>query len=583
MFLTILKLIRREDEPHFFGRSFGFAVLGLTAIPALVTAAHWLPMLGLWSLSARPPTGLSREAILIGGSLYPSTFLAALVNPDSFKWAQYTLYPGLVTLVMAVFAFANWKRWRELVFFSLLAVLATLVAFGTHTPLFELYLYLPMGTWFRLPNRWLILTAFSVATLAGIGCGHLADDVLSKPKPLKSAPARYAVFVAICIAFLIVIPKSGAIFVFFLLVGCLLGASGRAGAIVGFLAALLVGLDLMLYISDPVTYPWITRRVFHDLKQEGAFLQKKVGLDRAHVFHRNRDWKNFLAPANYGLTERIRETGGYEPLSLQRYSEFCAYMDTGAEPSYEKPFTGSPHWTIESVNPQMLNLLGARYIVDDPGRDLYLESQPLQRIPKGFNLRRVFSGKLTIYENPAALPRAFYIRNVEVASAKHVALKRLADPSFDYRKAAVFEEEPEPIATSEAPAKSFPPELIVKSRSESETDIIVDVPGAGFVILNYMYAPGWQAKVDGNRSKIYRANYLFMAIPVGAGKHAIELAYRPLGFRVGRWISLLAVVLFSLSLAFDYARRRAKQMAPWESESGKSGPSLEKKTSKRRL
>jgi hypothetical protein len=287
-----------------------------------------------------------------------------------------------------------------------------------------------------------------------------------------------------------------------------------------------------------------------------------------HVFHRKRDWKNFLAGVNVGLITRIRETGGYEALTFQRYSEFCAYLEKGVEPSYEAPFTGSPHWTSESVNPHMLNLLGARYIVEDSGRSLYLENGAPQRMPDGFNLRRVFSGKLNIYENPEALPRALYIRKVEVIRDKREILKRLADRSFDYLRTAVLEEEPEPFnATPEPPAvsaKPSPPELILKSRSESETDIIADVPDAGYILVNDMYMPGWHARVDGAKTKIYRANYLFMAVPVRAGKHAIELQYKPVEFRAGRWISILAIVGLSLSLAFDFASRRAKEMAPWK-------------------
>ncbi|MBI5116416.1 YfhO family protein [Candidatus Poribacteria bacterium] len=574
IFLSLVRVLAHEREPRLLGRSFALVAVGLIAIPAMLAAIQWIPTFQLSRLSARPPGGLTLEAVLSGGSLYPSTFFAALINPGSFKWSQYALYPGLVTLIMAAFAFVQRKRWRDLVFFSALAVISTLIAFGAHTPLFNLYFSLPMGAWFRLPNRQLILTAFSIATLAGIGCNHLVEDVLAKPKPFKNAAARYGILLAICVAFLLLIPKAGAVFVAILLVGCLLGASGRSANIVGFLAILLVALDLILYISDPVTYPWITRNVFPDLKEEREFLQKNVGLDRVHVFHRKRDWKNYLVNANFGLVERIRETSGYETLSLQRFAEFCAYLDTGGEPSRELPFTGALHWTSESVNPRMLNVLGARYIIDDPGRDLYPEKVPLQRIPKGFNLRRVFSGKLTIYENPDALPRALYVKNVEVIQGKHAAIKRLADPSFNYRKTAILEEEPEPPATapepSAVPDKLSSPELIVKPRTEGETDIIVDVPEPGFVLVNDTYVPGWHAKVDGNRSKIYRADYLFMAIPVGAGKHAIELEYRPLGFRMGRWISILSVVAFSLSLAFDVARRRAREMSPWETEPGKT-------------
>jgi hypothetical protein len=564
IFITLMKLVTHEREPSLFWRSLALTAVGLSIIPALLTAVQWMPTFQLWSLSARPPGGLTHEAILIGGSLYPSMFLAALINPDSFRWSQYTLYPGIVTLVMAAFAFTHWKRWRELVFLSVLAVVSTLIAFGTHTPVFKLYLSLPSGDWFRMPNRLLILTAFSVATLAGIGCSHLVEGVLAKPKPFSDASTRYGIFMAICAAFILLLPKSGGLYVFILLIGCLLGARGRSATMVGVLAVVLVGLDLTLYISDPVTYPWITRDVFPELTKEKRFLRENVGLDRVHIFHRKSDWKNLLFNLNFGLVERIRETSGYEPLSLQRYAEFCAYLDKG-DPLYEPPFYGALHWEAGSANPDMLNILGARYIVDDVGRTLYTEKALPKSMPKGFKLKKVFSGTLNIYDNPAALPRAFYVTDAEVIREKHKVLDRLADRSFDPRNTVILEEEVRPPAAP-ADSSSGPssPQVIVKAVIEGEINIVADVPAPGFIVLNDMFTPGWTARVDGKDSAIYQADYLLMAVPVGAGTHAIEFRYEPAGFRMGKWITLVTAGLLSLSLAFDVARRRAKGMAPWE-------------------
>ncbi len=79
--------------------------------------------------------------------------------------------------------------------------------------------------------------------------------------------------------------------------------------------------------------------------------------------------------------------------------------------------------------------------------------------------------------------------------------------------------------------------------------------------------------VDGKDTEIYRADYLFMAIPIPAGKHSIELRYRPAGFRVGVWISSLSVVVMALLLAFDLAHRRTRRMSPWMKAEKKPGGS----------
>jgi uncharacterized membrane protein YfhO len=219
----------------------------------------------------------------------------------------------------------------------------------------------------------------------------------------------------------------------------------------------------------------------------------------------------------------------------------------------------------------MLNLLGARYIVDDKGRDLYEEGEPPKKMPSGFKLKRVFSGTLKIYENPDALPRAFFSNKVEIIGEERGILKRLADKRFDYRNTIILEKEPEPAhMPQEASDKKQKADVVVKPQGEAKIDIIATVPAPGFVFLNDIFVPGWRARVDGIETKIYRADYLFMAIPVDEGKHSIEVEYGPAGFRVGVWISATSIVLLALGLALDLARTRTKKLAPWERDTGKS-------------
>ncbi|RJP16666.1 MAG: hypothetical protein C4520_18140 [Candidatus Abyssobacteria bacterium SURF_5] len=564
LYLTVIKLEQAKPGAVAVGRSFLVCLLGLTVAPALLSAIQWIPTFQLSTLSTRPPGGLSLAALLPGGSLYPSMFLAAIINPDSYKWQQYTLYPGVVALLLAVFAFVQRERWRETFFFAVLAVVASLIAFGMHTPLFRLYMLLPTGDWFRLPNRLLILTAFSIATLAGIGCSYLIDNVLQQPPQSARTSVRLGIFVALAALLLLLIPKAAGVYIFVLLIGCLLAVRARSAAPAGMLAIVLVALDLLLYVSNPVTYPWITPQVFPELTEAKQVLKEKIGTDRVHIFHVKNDWKNYLLNSNFGMIERIRETAGYESLSLQRFAEFCSFMETGGQPSYDLPFTGSVQWNSEAIHPHMLNLLGARYIIEDPGRDLYPESKPKNRLPKSFKLKKVYSGDVNIYENSDALPRAFFTTQIEVVPDKYAALQRLADPAFDYRNTILLEEQPQSQAPLEGEKKRA--DVLVEQKDRQTVQLVVDAPAAGFVFLDDMYLPGWRVTVDAREVEPYRADYLFIAIPVEAGKHVIEVQYLPAGYRVGKWISIISITLFAFLLAYDLARRRAKSMAPWEPE-----------------
>ena len=77
------------------------------------------------------------------------------------------------------------------------------------------------------------------------------------------------------------------------------------------------------------------------------------------------------------------------------------------------------------------------------------------------------------------------------------------------------------------------------------------------LVLSDSYYPGWTAQVDGAPSPILRANGLYRAVAIPAGRHQVVFEYRPSSFRNGAWLSAAsALVLVALPLA-DVARRRA--------------------------
>jgi uncharacterized membrane protein YfhO len=79
----------------------------------------------------------------------------------------------------------------------------------------------------------------------------------------------------------------------------------------------------------------------------------------------------------------------------------------------------------------------------------------------------------------------------------------------------------------------------------------------GWLVLADTWYPGWQVQVDGQPANLLRANYLFRAVALPAGAHAVSFTYRPLSFWVGLGISLLAWGLWGV-LRF---RRKGKERA----------------------
>jgi hypothetical protein len=68
----------------------------------------------------------------------------------------------------------------------------------------------------------------------------------------------------------------------------------------------------------------------------------------------------------------------------------------------------------------------------------------------------------------------------------------------------------------------------------------------GWLVWSESYAPGWRAWVDGIPQVIFRADGLFMAVPVRLnGLHRVEFRYEPTAFRIGLFLSLCALAFFS--------------------------------------
>ena len=65
-----------------------------------------------------------------------------------------------------------------------------------------------------------------------------------------------------------------------------------------------------------------------------------------------------------------------------------------------------------------------------------------------------------------------------------------------------------------------------------------------YLYIAVPYSEGWHAVVDGESTAIIRANRAFMAIPVGAGDHNIELVYRTPFLVTGSLISIFSILVF---------------------------------------
>lgn len=77
--------------------------------------------------------------------------------------------------------------------------------------------------------------------------------------------------------------------------------------------------------------------------------------------------------------------------------------------------------------------------------------------------------------------------------------------------------------------------------------------------LSIPYGNGWSATVDGEQAQLLRANEAYMALPLRAGSHRIELRYEMPGVRVGACVSAVGIALFLGAPAVGWLRSRRKR------------------------
>jgi hypothetical protein len=152
--------------------------------------------------------------------------------------------------------------------------------------------------------------------------------------------------------------------------------------------------------------------------------------------------------------------------------------------------------------------------------------------------------EVRIYENAAAMPRAFLVGQAVVARDDRAALSRLQDGDIDVRRTVILEGPP-PGAALPADIVSAADQVGIASIASYENEgvaIRTSSPHEAMLVLTDPYYPGWVARVDGQETPILRADYLFRAVAVPAGTHTVTFSFEPTSVALGGGLTLLGAL-----------------------------------------
>ncbi|HVB96130.1 MAG TPA: YfhO family protein [Chloroflexota bacterium] len=522
------------------------AILGLWSI--LLTVVQLWPSFQLTNLSVRADLSYADSTQF---AVLPQKLILFLIphfygqTPDNY-WGPPSLtenygYLGILPLALAGLALLAVRDWRARTL-GVVAALGLLLSFADWTPLHGwLFALVPGFDKVRAPGRFLFFVDLGIAMLAGLGA-----DVLSRPLSARRRPlfrlylggwAVLAVGLTVIAAPLVylhlfenrsqnqalvdqinVTTSSFALMLVFLLATLALLTAyryhwlkgrGLAGVMIALIVVDLVGNNAVINPTpnDPTSgfnHPPVV-----------AFLQKNLGHARIDTVTGVEDIWQPDAPALYGFRSLW---GLFDPLTLTDYYWF---------------------WKIHvpGRSSRLYDLLGARYVLGH--KNVVLDT-------KKFRLAFGGDSQINVYENPNALPRAFFVSHAIATPNHDAALNAIKAKDFDPGTEVVLETPP----PTNAPKLAAPVAATFQDDGPNSIVLQINAPQAGYVVLADPYYPGWQASVDGNSAPVLRADWTFRAVPVPAGTHQVIFRFRPASLVVGGAISGLAWLLALATVAF---------------------------------
>ncbi len=533
-----------------------FAPLFAGGAVATVLAAGPIVLTYLFVEASNRPEIAFKEAGR--GSLHPASLLTAVV-PDLYSahssgpfwgpggvewnadWLSITenmseVYIGAlpILLLLAVGFIRGGIFAREVRFFAIAVTGLFLFALGRYTGFFGLaYDYLPGVALFRRPAD----ATYALGAMTSILSGYLLHRLLSDGEPTYRQ--KLALATILTLIFVVSLGVAAAHSHFYTAVGPVLLSIGIFTG--GWLAlvfarryssqyALLTVAGLAAFTTADLAInngpnrstaqmPSYYDQMRADTKNETVAFLKTHLVQAANSPRRDRvemvglgfEWPNI------SLIHGFDHTMGYNPLRLAEVAEDLGAGETVAD-DFQRTFTS----LYPSYRSTMADLLGLRYIATD---------RPIEKIDKSLkpgdmtllaNTREAY-----IYENTRALPRVMFAFDWLPANFERMA-KDGRWPYFDPRRTVLLRGKQQLMSTLQPRPVSLPAaDVALQVYQNTEVVVEVDTPRAGFLVLNDVWHPWWFGTVDGKPADILRANVLFRAIEVPAGKHLVRFEFRP--------------------------------------------------------
>lgn len=174
----------------------------------------------------------------------------------------------------------------------------------------------------------------------------------------------------------------------------------------------------------------------------------------------------------------------------------------------------------------------------------YLISPGYVSIPHFSEL--VYDKEVKIYKKENWVSsQAILVKDAKILKKDDTILE-MCNKDFDPDETIILNEKPKFFGK---PNKAQRDKTEVLKYSNQEVIIRTESIKSSFLFLSGTYYPSWKVTIDGIEGKIYRANYLYRAVPLHPGIHTVRFFYDPISFKIGAILSC-TTLFFLVALSF---------------------------------
>lgn len=481
------------------------AVAGMFVVAFLILTPYIFSTLQLASFSDRAG-GLSWDAAssAVSAQAYLANITTYLFFPPFNQGTLQSLYIGTVS-VFFLFGLSLVRKNSYAGFFAIVLMFSFLSAFPY--PFFSMMHMLPVLEMLRFPPHWFFVTSFAMSMIASVGVHHLqvygSRSKRDRVNAFLNKPGAHLLLLVL-LTLNLVVPMRIAI------------AEQSISSQYFFEEP---GIITAIKNIDPDSRGFRMHQLFPADMQWFQFA-KIFSPDKVQQYDFNRE---FTQSHLTSLMWDVETSRGFDNLMTRRYRRVLEYLDKGGYAgAYRAPTDTKPYASMElpSGHFDILGMMNVKYILTLAPIEIASTSDV---VPVAQGELNVGVASLYLYGNRRFVPRIYSpARITTLQEDENASFASIIESPTDFKQIGYIE-------CNECIHESRPqePVRITKVHESSPTRIVfeTDARDAAWVVVSNAHIPGWHASIDGERTNLYYANYLYQGILIPQGNHTITIEY----------------------------------------------------------